>query len=215
MAEALALLAPVHPAGVVDIENDLERLASEYKSEEESWRRAPTRKRVRTMLDQADRDLSRAADILDNLPALLAQLMFCDPQAHSRALAVVDATARSARCLRTWIDERAPKGGRGRLGHLLGPPPRVQLAIRAAMVLDDCRPGAVSTCPTGPLYELTRLLLEMAGEAEPTRGLADVIRAAVAGHHSPRENCAIVRSDLPIALRGKRKRSSARRPGTE
>lgn len=210
-AEVLTLPAPVRVKPIPELIEELERLAAEYRSEMESWGHAPTRKRARATLDKAVRDLSRASDALDKLPAPIVQLVFRDERAHGRARRVVDAAAHSARRVRAWLDQQAPKGGRGHLGNLLGPPPRVRLAIQTAVLLDDCRPGSVSTNPTGPLYQLTCLILEMAGESEPTRGLADVMRAAVAGYRAVWGNRAIAASDNPLVPGALCKRSSGGR----
>jgi hypothetical protein len=103
-------------------------------------------------------------------------------------LELLDHHARHVRERHAWLDGMRGAGGAGHLGHLVSVPPRFALARSAAAALERHRPGSVTGAVHGPLYRLVELVLTLAGEEAPERGLAGVVKAAAAAHRSGQES---------------------------
>jgi len=161
-------LAPLPLALVSD-------LVASYHRDRARWDAAPRAAEVRQRLERAERKLATAVDAWgDLLPADL-ELAGLD---RDRACAHLAACRDQLALLRAGVQELdglgAGVGGNRRLPGVLGePPPRfvTLLRLRAALAVALGRP------PTRrELADAAAELFTMAGDAEPERGLRDLVR---------------------------------------
>jgi hypothetical protein len=177
IAETAALLGP-------GLEAEVLRLVADYQAAEQAWRLMPRRKEAKEELADT---LERAATLADNMRPAAAELVY--GERHGEVLELFDHHARHVRERLAWLEGACGAGGAGHLGHAIGLlPPRFALARSAAAALERHRPGSVTGTVHGPLYWLVELVLTLAGEEAPERGLAGIVKAAAAAHRSGQES---------------------------
>jgi hypothetical protein len=180
LVEAATLLGPGHEAEVL-------LLVADYQAAEQAWRAMPRRREAKEELGQLADTLERAATLADNMRPAAAELVY--GERHGEVLGLFDRHARHVRERLAWLEGACGAGGAGHLGHAIGLlPPRFALARSAAAALERHRPGSVTSTVHGPLYWLVELVLTLAGEEAPERGLAGIVKAAAAAHRSGQES---------------------------
>lgn len=176
LAAALDELGPLPSDARATVADKLAVLVGTYAREAALWRSAPKVGEVRARLDRAAKALTDAGEALGDLRPADLRLLQMDGAAAGVALDRLDGLAGSLRAAVQDLDERGARdGGARRLIGFFETPPRWRLISGLAGLLEG-HGHKVSGTEGGLLFRVAAAALEAAGEADPERGLKDIVK---------------------------------------